>query len=1300
MRPADPTDYRDDVRGIRWTVASSGAALGRTPGRSSMCAIYYERKATAAMRPGIRSVLFSILLLTAVLAAYGSALPARAASIITVSNCDALSLYEAITNSNNDDIITFACSGTISYANINDVLFVLNHNLTLDGTGQAVTIDVGGGISAFSVSSGTTLTVKHLTFTNGLGGSYSTCDGCTDEDFGGMITSDGTLNISDSTFSNSTSTNLTGAGVILLSSIGTVNIDHSIFDGNSATGSGGAILNLGGTLNVTTSTFSNNTTGGFGGAIASVGGTSQISGSTFNNNTANPYTSDASGTGGAVINAGGDMTVTNSTFSGNQAEAGGAIASVGATTIIDSTLVGNHANGWANGILTGTRNRDALASGGPTSITNTVLANGPTRGSDGGFALGGNCVTNGTLNDDGGNFSDDETCPGSHVSTSDLHLGALANNGGPTQTIAISTDSVAKDAVACISTINTDQRGYTRSTTGNICDAGAYEFGATNPIKSTTISAVSGSGTYGSTATLTATLKTGSTAVSGKTITFKLNGNSVGTATTNGSGVATLSNVSLSGISGGSHASAISVSFAGDSGYSSSTGSGTLAVNKADQTISFDLSTLPAKSLGDPTFDISSYASATSGLTVSFSSATTSTCTVSGSMVTLVAAGQCTINADQIGGTNYNAAPRVQQTLDVADTAPPVTTASAVNADSSAYTFDSWTHQAVTITLSATDVGTGVASTSYTVDGGSTKSYAGPFIVTGDGMHTISFWSTDNASNVETTQSVTVKIDTVAPTISGAPTTSANANGWYNQAVTIHWACDGTGSPVTCPNDQTISTEGTNQTVSGTAVDAAGNQASATSSPGVNIDLTAPTHVSGGFDRAADYNGWYTSPVTIAFSGTGDISGIASCTSTTYNGPDSAGALVPGTCTDNAGNTSAPVYRSLKYDTTAPANVHGTADRVPDANDWYNHSVGITFSGDDPTAGIASCTSTSYNGPDSASASVSGTCTDQAGNTSSTAPFNLQYDATAPTNITATFDRGPDSNGWYNHAVTVTFTGDDTTSGIASCTSTTYGGPDNASVAASGSCTDLAGNRSISANASFKYDATAPANVVGTPDRAPNGAGWYNAPVTFTFSGEDATSGIGSCAPVTYSGPDNGAASVSGGCTDVAGNTTTVPATLAYDATAPEITVTSDASTYTILDPVTLTCTATDALSGMASATCADRTAPAYTFNIGGNTVSATATDIAGNVGHGSVAFTVTASANDLSTLTAQFTSDPRVARQLQTMLNGVEFAERMNSASMKTSYINMYIMLVNQQRGRALTNQEADTLIRLAGEI
>ena len=65
-------------------------------------------------------------------------------------------------------------------------------------------------------------------------------------------------------------------------------------------------------------------------------------------------------------------------------------------------------------------------------------------------------------------------------------------------------------------------------------------------------------------------------------------------------------------------------------------------------------------------------------------------------------------------------------------------------------------------------------------------------------------------------------------------------------------------------------------------------------------------------------------------------------------------------------------------------------------------------------------------------------------------------------------------NGWYNHAVGISWGGSDATSGIASCTSVTYGGPDGASAAVGGGCTDKAGN-TASSPVAISFDATAPA---------------------------------------------------------------------------------------------------------------------------------------------------------------------------------------------------------------------------------
>ena len=87
----------------------------------------------------------------------------------------------------------------------------------------------------------------------------------------------------------------------------------------------------------------------------------------------------------------------------------------------------------------------------------------------------------------------------------------------------------------------------------------------------------------------------------------------------------------------------------------------TTAASVQAQTISF--SALGGKSLGDPAFAVS--ASATSGLAVAFSSTTSAVCTVSGSTVSLVGTGTCTVAANQAGNGSYSAAPQVTQSFAV-----------------------------------------------------------------------------------------------------------------------------------------------------------------------------------------------------------------------------------------------------------------------------------------------------------------------------------------------------------------------------------------------------------------------------------------------------------------------------------------------------------------------------------------------------------------------------------------------------------------------------------------------------------
>jgi hypothetical protein len=118
-------------------------------------------------------------------------------------------------------------------------------------------------------------------------------------------------------------------------------------------------------------------------------------------------------------------------------------------------------------------------------------------------------------------------------------------------------------------------------------DGAAFSAAATvnitvEPLLLTAISAVSGSGPAGGTATLRATLKSGTTALSGRVVTFTLFGNPVGSATTNRKGVASIK-TSLADVGAGTHESAVSASFGGDATYAASSGQGNLTVKGKKQ---------------------------------------------------------------------------------------------------------------------------------------------------------------------------------------------------------------------------------------------------------------------------------------------------------------------------------------------------------------------------------------------------------------------------------------------------------------------------------------------------------------------------------------------------------------------------------------------------------------------------------------------------------------------------------------------------------------------------------------------
>jgi hypothetical protein len=103
----------------------------------------------------------------------------------------------------------------------------------------------------------------------------------------------------------------------------------------------------------------------------------------------------------------------------------------------------------------------------------------------------------------------------------------------------------------------------------------------------------------------------------------------------------------------------------------------------------------------------------------------------------------------------------------------PVTTSNAPTA---------WQSSTATVTLSATDL-SGVVGTRYKLDASAVATYTVPIPVSGNGTHTLLFWSLDVAGNVEATNTATIRIDNAPPT---APT-GVSASAIDTGSIEVTW---------------------------------------------------------------------------------------------------------------------------------------------------------------------------------------------------------------------------------------------------------------------------------------------------------------------------------------------------------------------------------------------------------------------------------------------------------------------------------------------------------------------------------
>ncbi|TAP39536.1 PxKF domain-containing protein [Arthrobacter sp. S39] len=326
------------------------------------------------------------------------------------------------------------------------------------------------------------------------------------------------------------------------------------------------------------------------------------------------------------------------------------------------------------------------------------------------------------------------------------------------------------------------------------------------------------------------------------------------------------------------------------------------------------------------------------------------------------------------------------------------------------------------------------------------------------------------------------------------------------------------------------------------------------------------------------------------------------------------------TYTDGGGLTASSSVTYSIVDASAPVVSYMLSPATPDGLEgWYRSSVQLTWTVTEPDspstlskAGCVDGTIAVDQLPADYSCSAS-----SSGGSAGPVTVSIKKDGTAPSvgYAGATGTLGHD--GWYLSDVLAQFTATDATSGPASADGYGYSsGEGDAVVVGSPEFTDVAGNTTAAGTAShsFKIDKTAPEVSYTSASPAPNANGWYKTDVEATFTATDALSGpLEAAKKVTSSGEGEAVEVSSPAFEDVAGNVRSAGAASAsfkVDKTAPEVGFSSIlGESYFGSTPAAPGCTASDSLSGLA----ADCTVSGYSTAVGSRTLTATATDKAGN---------------------------------------------------------------------------------------
>lgn len=373
-----------------------------------------------------RSVAAGLLLLVGT---SGAAYAAGTVGTGTAASCTEAALDTALMGGGT---VTFKCGAapvTITLTTQKDI----SATTSIDGAGL-ITLDANNAVRHFATSASAGLDLQRLSLIHGNGQAGVGGGGAV---FAGIGTA---LTLTDVVADNNTAPI---GGAIFVAGTGvpgwttTLALTRVSMSANLAKSGGGAIEYRGTALTVAESLFASNTLTG----VGSNGGAIEV----------NPFSPST-------------LSIVNSTFynnGGNSAGGGGiSITNVANGTINGSTL----ANNFGQGAIA------ILGNGTATTLRNTIIS--ATAGNQNCYLYQG-----GTLTDGGNNLQFGGTQPnscGASIPTADPQLGALANNGGPTKTMALAAGSSAIDGGNNATCSSIDQRSVARPI-GPVCDIGAFE---------------------------------------------------------------------------------------------------------------------------------------------------------------------------------------------------------------------------------------------------------------------------------------------------------------------------------------------------------------------------------------------------------------------------------------------------------------------------------------------------------------------------------------------------------------------------------------------------------------------------------------------------------------------------------------------------------------------------------------------------------------------------------------------------------------------------------------------------------